>query len=62
VARPTKPKADKRDAMLWVRMNEKERKIVEDAAQRDGLPASTWARVIILRAATRSGLIGGEDT
>jgi len=61
VSQPPKAKVDKRSAMVWVRMTAKEREAVEVAAQRDGLPASTWMRVVVLKAAAHGGLIGKDS-
>lgn len=43
-----------RERTLDVRVNDEEMRAVRDAAYRDGLPASTWARRLLLAAARAS--------
>jgi uncharacterized protein (DUF1778 family) len=42
--RPRKPGAETKSYMLRIRMTEKERKLLEEAAKARSLDTSTWAR------------------
>lgn len=48
MARPKKPKADRRSNVLRIRLTEAERRVIEKAAQKEALDASAWARRTLL--------------
>ena len=48
-------KSETREDFLRVRVNSKERQVIERGADRDDLPVSTWARRLLLREAREVG-------
>lgn len=48
-----------RERTLDVRVNDEELQALRDAAYRDGLPASTWARRLLLAAARAHAVTPG---
>ena len=53
MARPKKPDEKRRGYTLRVRLTESERKIFEEAAERNGLELSGWVRMVLLKAARK---------
>jgi hypothetical protein len=53
MARPKKPKADRRQTFLRIRLTEAERKALDAAAGVKMLDTSTWARSELLQLAKR---------
>jgi hypothetical protein len=51
MGRPPLPKGKARDIVFTVRMSPAERDEIVQAAKRDGVPATQWARGALLRAA-----------
>jgi hypothetical protein len=51
--RPRKPKTDRREKQLHILLTNAEQGTIEEAAKADELPASTWARRILLNAAKK---------
>ena len=51
IGRPPIPKKDRKATLLSVRLTAAERKIVERAANKDGVGLSEWARRILLASA-----------
>lgn len=47
------PIKDTRSNILRIRLKKAERKQIDVAAERDGLESSTWARMLLLKAARR---------
>jgi uncharacterized protein (DUF1778 family) len=55
--RPRKPKTERKQETLRIRVTADQKKALTDAARRAGLDLSTWLRVLALRAA---GLLESE--
>ena len=55
--RPRKPKAERKQETLRIRVTANQKKTLTNAASRAGLDLSSWLRVLALRAA---GLLGSE--
>jgi hypothetical protein len=53
MVRPKKPKADRRQNFLRIRLTEAERKALDAAADQRTLDTSTWARMELLQLAKR---------
>lgn len=51
IGRPPVPKKLAKASLLSVRLAEGERKLIEQAAKRDGVGLSDWARRVLLAAA-----------
>lgn len=54
IGRPKVPKAEKKGQTLTVRLTDAERKAVDAAAKREGVPVSEWGRLAIVAAASAS--------
>jgi uncharacterized protein (DUF1778 family) len=54
--RPAKPKSEKKDLLLHVRVTEEQKKAFEAAASRSGMDVSTFARVCMLDRARTIGI------
>jgi hypothetical protein len=54
--RPTKKKGDLKEQMLRVRVTDVQKKAFENAAARDGMDLSTFARVAMIEKARRAGV------
>ncbi len=48
MGRPPKPKAERKAETLTIRLTVSERKAAAQAARRDEIPLSEWARLVIL--------------
>ena len=53
MGRPKVPKSEKKGQTLTVRLTDAERKAVDVAAKREGVPVSEWGRLAIVVAAKR---------
>lgn len=51
MGRPPLPEGEARGVVFTVRLSEAERATIVAAAQRDGQPATKWARAVLLSAA-----------
>jgi hypothetical protein len=51
--RPKKPKGNQRTNTLRIRLLDQEREILDTTAAATSLDTSTWARMILLRVATK---------
>jgi len=52
--RPPKNAEERKELMFCVRLTAEERQVIEDAAASAGLPASQWARRLLINAARHS--------
>jgi uncharacterized protein (DUF1778 family) len=52
--RPKKEKGTQRENTLRIRLTDDERKKLDDAAGAETLDTSTWARMILIRVATKT--------
>lgn len=53
MGRPALPDEERREKPLRIRMTDAERSLVDQAAQKQGVPTSEWARCILEEAAKR---------
>lgn len=55
MSRPTKRKTDLKEQTLRIRVTDAQKKAFEDAAARDGMDLSTFARVAMIEKARKAG-------
>jgi len=53
MVRPLKADSERKSMVLRVRMTQEDRKLLDTAADSDGLDTSAWARNVLLRSAKR---------
>jgi uncharacterized protein (DUF1778 family) len=49
-----KPASERKEGILRVRLTDSQRTLLDEAAQREGLAVSSWARQVLLREARKS--------